>query len=98
MGPLRPSTAPAIPYTPVVPATILCAADLDASEARWGFSIPDHPMGLRQKAPKGLYAAFSSWMYSEQAQTVVAGLHWGDYALNGLPLKTVPHQDLGNRQ
>ena len=96
-GPLNSSTAPVIPYTPVVPQTILCTAELDASEVRWGFTIPEQIMGTSQTAPTGLYTAFSSWVYSAKGQDVVAGLHWGDFALNGLPLETVSHPLLGNR-
>lgn len=96
-GPLRASTAPVIPYTPVSPETILCSVELDASELRWGFTIPDQVMGTSKTAPQGLYTAFSSWIYSATAQTVVAGLHWGDFTLNGTALETVPHPILGNR-
>ena len=96
-GRLSASTAPVIPYSPVSPETILCSAELDASELRWGFTIPDQVMGTSKTAPQELYTAFSSWIYAATGQAVVAGLHWGDFALNGTALETVPHPILGNR-
>lgn len=96
-GVLQPSTAPKIPYRAMAPSSILLSAGLDRGEQCWGFLIPGSFMGSPKTAPTGLYAGFSTWLYSPCQQEVAVGLHWGDFSFNGAEVKSLPHPVLGNR-